>query len=737
MSALPPTALEGVTEEVDEDTTTTAPNLAELAAHRAHMEEPFTPDELIELIKSTPTRKAVVGPLAPWLLRLTSEQLAPSLAAELNSWRRVGRLPSSEARSAIALVPKSASASKPADLRGIAVGALLAKLYACGLERRVTEHAEAAGMHAEGQFGFRRQRSTEQAIFALRTITESTRIRHRRRRRGQPSHQLWACFVDFKQAYDTVPRMQLWAQLEQMGYGGEWLRSVQAIYADVPMSVNVPGLEGRLIHTTQGLKQGCPLSPTLFSLYIADFEQRVLSAAQHGEALDLPMLAQRLLPPLMYADDMALLATSSAGLQRQLAILQQFCAERGLTVNLDKTRLVLLAGAASPDDALCRVQRAGIKYAGQRIPGATEFKYLGAIFHCTQPLGESAAAGRAAVARFAAASFEGRCAELGLEAARLLLLLYQQLVDSSLSYGAAVWGPGLAATAAQRRISGDSKGISAAELQHHRTLRRLLGLPCRAPTATVLAEAGQPPLYISWLVQAARFWDSLLKAPEGSITQQVLTASLEMAADTAGISAAQLPWAAQLQQAMTAAGVAFDAQQRLPLGPEVVRQTALAAYLNRVAAAAAAPGASRLHHYFLVVRPSCLSTDGYGLATHITEVRERHRRVALSELRSGVHWGAEEQERLRGTNRLPPEQRYCKSCETAGRPQLVEDTMHMIYDCQQYNDLRAFYPMLFPQPPLAPTPRCLQTFFSGPTVELASFAGACRRRGRRNAGLPP
>ena len=105
------------------------------------------------------------------------------------------------------------------------------------------------------------------------------------------------------------------------------------------------------------------------------------------------------------------------------------------------------------------------------------------------------------MARFAAAAFEGRCAELGLEAARLLLLLYHTLVDSTLSYCAAVWAPGLALTAVWRAILGGRR-VSDAERQHHHTLRRLLGLPQRAPTATILAEAGEVPLYITWLVSA-------------------------------------------------------------------------------------------------------------------------------------------------------------------------------------------------------------------------------------------
>ena len=82
-----------------------------------------------------------------------------------------------------------------------------------------------------------------------------------------------------------------------------------------------------------------------------------------------------------------------------------------------------------------------------------------------------------------------------------------------------------------------------------------------------------------------------------------------------------------------------------------VRQTALAHYLQRVEAATA--DHTRLRHYFVSVRPSCLTPDGYGLAAYIIEVRERLRRIGLAELRSGVHWGLEERERLLGAAMRP------------------------------------------------------------------------------------
>lgn len=47
---------------------------------------------------------------------------------------------------------------------------------------------------------------------------------------------------------------------------------------------------------------------------------------------------------LHFADDIALLATTPEGLQRQVNILQQFCLHRHMEVNLDKTAVVIFNG---------------------------------------------------------------------------------------------------------------------------------------------------------------------------------------------------------------------------------------------------------------------------------------------------------------------------------------------------------------------------------------------------------
>ncbi|PSC67187.1 hypothetical protein C2E20_9123 [Micractinium conductrix] len=127
----------------------------------------------------------------------------------------------------------------------------------------------------------------------------------------------------------------------------------------------------------------------------------------------------------------------------------------------------------------------------------------------------------------------------------------------------------------------------------------------------------------------ARFWNSLVEAPEGSLMRQVLDASLQLAADHTpsrhrgphGI--AQMPWAAQLQSALAEAGIAADLQQRQPLQPEAVQEAALQHYLQHLQTAVQRRGASRLQHYFDCVRPECLEVAGYGMAPYLVETQER------------------------------------------------------------------------------------------------------------------
>lgn len=67
------------------------------------------------------------------------------------------------------------------------------------------------------------------------------------------------------------------------------------------------------IRSTIRVKQGCPLSPTLFGIYIDELESFL---REHIKDTDGCLLHQVLIFILLFADDISLIASSQEGLQR-------------------------------------------------------------------------------------------------------------------------------------------------------------------------------------------------------------------------------------------------------------------------------------------------------------------------------------------------------------------------------------------------------------------------------------
>ena len=83
--------------------------------------------------------------------------------------------------------------------------------------------------------------------------------------------------------------------------------------------------------------KGALARPLLFGLYLDELE-KVLEASSDTDA---PGIADILLAILLFADDIALFSYSVPGLHKRLDILADFCAARGLTVNVKKTKTLV------------------------------------------------------------------------------------------------------------------------------------------------------------------------------------------------------------------------------------------------------------------------------------------------------------------------------------------------------------------------------------------------------------
>ncbi len=99
------------------------------------------------------------------------------------------------------------------NYRGITVGSVIAKLFAMILDHRIAVWAEDEGIKAKGQAGFRKDFCTTDNIFVLKSLID----KQKQTRQRKASGKLHCCFVDFKKAFDTVPRGLLWQVLERVG----------------------------------------------------------------------------------------------------------------------------------------------------------------------------------------------------------------------------------------------------------------------------------------------------------------------------------------------------------------------------------------------------------------------------------------------------------------------------------------------------------------------------------------
>ena len=131
--------------------------------------------------------------------------------------------------------------------------------------------------------------------------------------------KLYACFVDFKKAFDSTWHEALFRKLENKGINGNLLQLLQNICSKTPCAVKINDKTTKFFSYEKGVQQGNRLSPLLFNLYINDVLETI--ANQCSVTLD----GNHHLNGLMYADDLIIFASSMEILQKSLVSLGEYC----------------------------------------------------------------------------------------------------------------------------------------------------------------------------------------------------------------------------------------------------------------------------------------------------------------------------------------------------------------------------------------------------------------------------
>lgn len=420
--------------------------------------------------------------------------LLPILHTLLKNIFCSGRYPEGWSAAALTAVYKKGEAENLNNYRGIAVGNVLGKLFGSVLNTRLDAYAERIGARAEGQAGFRKGRSTIDHVFVLRHLIDRTRF-------SSGAARLYACYVDFQKAFDRVLRGLLMERLAALGIHGEMIQALGNIYWHVSLHTRVQHELGTPFLSTTGVKQGDPLSPLLFGLFIDEFEEWLESRLPDAGV----ECGGKLIRMLLYADDMVLMATCPDDLQKQLDLLYDFCTSKGLQVNLEKTEIVVYRKAGS------KVPR-GLQwlYDGKQVKVSDSFRYLGVWLHSTKGLSVARDALKAAGQR-AMWAMLGKFKHMELRDLYLKTHMFDTLVKPVLSYGCEVWGP----DALQHLDT--ASGMLDNSLQEVQTLfmRQLGKFRKRVNRQVLLKEFCWVPLSAHWCKMVVYYWNQMAKASMG------------------------------------------------------------------------------------------------------------------------------------------------------------------------------------------------------------------------------
>ena len=196
------------------------------------------------------------------------DSLHPLVLKLYNMILSTGHFPIQWTQGVIVPLHKKGPKDLASNYRGITLLDTLSKLFTKVLNTWVSSWAEANGIYAESQCGFRDNHSTADGVYLLHSVVDKCTNRHNGR--------IYAGRIDFQKAFDYVVHNNVWAKMIANGVTGRILKVIQSMYRQLKNQVR--DFQGNLSDPFEGvigLRQGESLSPLLFALIMNDIESEL------------------------------------------------------------------------------------------------------------------------------------------------------------------------------------------------------------------------------------------------------------------------------------------------------------------------------------------------------------------------------------------------------------------------------------------------------------------------------
>ena len=153
-----------------------------------------------------------------------------------------------------------------------------------------------------------------------------------------------------------------------MNFDNKIISLIKSLYEDQQSAVSLENGTTEWFPVTKGVRQGCILSPHLFSLYTEGITREEEYDPRSGEC-DEPRMQGLSIRDLRYADDTALLATTTTGLENLIKSVKEHSEQKGLFLNVKKIKI--MSTDRCREEAVINIDR-------EEIERVSSFEYLGA-----------------------------------------------------------------------------------------------------------------------------------------------------------------------------------------------------------------------------------------------------------------------------------------------------------------------------------------------------------------------